>query len=288
MPAGSADRQRALCRCVYLEIAQLTTLVRMNTSAVIKVATWNVNSARARIERIVDFLDAHKPDVVCLQEIKSTQDTFPFAAIEQAGYVSAIFGQPAYNGVALLSRQVAEDVETGLDDEARVIAGTLFGMRMISVYVPNGQRIGSPKHQYKLQWLDKLASFLEEQRTRYGEFVVAGDYNVAPEDVDIAHPDEWEGKVLSDPAARAKLENIISRFELVDVLRKHNTGPGVFTWWDYRTRGYVWNDGVRIDHILATPGYAARSVHAWVDVEERGGSGRSDHVPVLARLSVGV
>jgi len=256
----------------------------METPAVIKVVTWNVNSARARIDHICAFLTNHRPDIVCLQEIKSTHETFPYQALEKVGYVASIFGQPSYNGVALLSRELPTEVETGLDNEARVIAGTLFGMRIISVYVPNGQRIGSTKHAYKLQWLDNLGPFLERQKKKYGEFIVAGDYNIAPNAIDLAHPDEWEGKVLCDPLARQKLQTLMERFTLTDVVRTHLPGPGVYTWWDYRTSGFDWNNGVRIDFILATPGLATRCVHAWVDVEERGKERPSDHVPVLARL----
>ncbi len=256
----------------------------METPSTIKVVTWNVNSARARLERIKDFLRRHSPDVVCLQEIKSTDKTFPFEAVAQAGYRAAIYGQPAYNGVAFLSRTEADNVETGLDDQARVIAASFFGIRFVCVYVPNGQRIGSDKHAYKLQWLDGLGDFLQFQADIYGEFVVTGDFNVAPNDLDVAHPDEWDGKILCDPAARDKLSSLVERFRLTDVLRKHAGGAGVYTWWDYRTRAFQWNDGVRIDHIYATPGLADRTAQAWVDLDERDGKLPSDHAPVFARL----
>ena len=253
-------------------------------ASTLKFCTWNVNSARARLERIVAFLAAHKPDIVCLQEIKSTHDTFPFDTVRKAGYESVICGQPTYNGVALLARMEAQDVRTGLDNEARVIAGTLHDLRVVNVYVPNGQKIGTPKHAYKLRWLDQLRAFLDEEKSQYKEFILTGDFNVAPCDVDVGHPEEWAGTVLCDPEARARLDRLIERFRLVDVLRKHAPGPGVYTWWDYRSRGFEWNDGVRIDHILATPRLARRCVQAWVDVAERGRERPSDHVPVLTRL----
>ena len=250
----------------------------------LKIVTWNVNSARARIQRITSFLAAHRPDVVCLQEIKATEQTFPFGALRSVGYKASIFGQRAYNGVALLAQASASDIDVGLDEEARVIAGSLFGVRFINVYVPNGQHIGSTKHQYKLRFFDALGDFLGEQQARHGAFVVVGDFNVAPAAVDIAHPEAWEGTVLSDPLARGKLQDLVDRFHLVDVMRKHAPGPGVYTWWDYRSRAFNWNDGVRIDHILATPPLASQTVHAWVDVEERGRERPSDHAPVLARM----
>ncbi len=250
----------------------------------IKCVTWNVNSARARYERMAAFLTAHQPDVVCLQEVKCTAAVFPFSDLMDLGYEAALFGQRTYNGVAILSREQVSQVDTGLDQEARVIAGTALGVRWINVYVPNGQRVGSAKYQYKLAWLAQLESFLLEQQARHGDFVLVGDFNVIFDDLDAAHPDAWEGTVLCDPATRGKVEKIRQRLGLVDILRKHAPGPGVYTWWDYRSSGFEWNDGVRIDHILMTPGLASRSVNAWVDAAERGRERPSDHAPVLARL----
>lgn len=252
--------------------------------APIKIVTWNVNSARARLGRLTGFLEAHQPDVVCLQEIKATKDTYPFEALKALGYESAIFGQPSYNGVAILSRTEATDIDCGLDEQARVIAATLFGIRFVNVYVPNGGQVGSDKHTYKLRWLDALDAFLAGQRARHGDFVILGDFNVAPAALDAAHPDAWEASVLCEPRTRARLAGLTQRFELVDLLRKHAEGPGVYTWWDYRTDGFRWNDGLRIDLILATPALAGSCVNAWVDVAERGKEKPSDHAPVLARL----
>ncbi len=256
-------------------------------ASTLKFCTWNVNSARARLKRILAFLTAHKPDIVCLQEIKSTHDTFPFDTLRDAGYEAVICGQPTYNGVALLTKEVVQNVRTGLDNEARVIAGTVHDVRVVNVYVPNGQKIGTPKHAYKLRWLNELSTFLAEEKKEHAEFILTGDFNVAPGDLDVAHPDAWEGTVLCDPEARERLANLIEQFRLVDVLRVHVPGPGVYTWWDYRSRGFEWNDGVRIDHILATPSLARRCVHAWVDIEERGRERPSDHAPVLTRLLAG-
>lgn len=250
----------------------------------IKLVTWNVNSARARLVRILDFLERHRPDIICLQEVKATQETFPFSDIEEIGYQSFIHGQPSYNGVAILARKTVEDIRMGLDNEARVISGSIHNLRVINVYVPNGRRIGMPKHAYKLRWLDTLSKFLDVEREKYREFILTGDFNVAFDDLDLAHPDSWRDSVLCDPAAREKLNTLMDRFSLSDILRKHAKGPGIYTWWDFRTRGFEWNDGVRIDHILATPQIAGRSTNSWVDVKERDLERPSDHAPALMRL----
>ncbi len=256
----------------------------MSESIPLKIVTWNVNSARARLVRIIEFLHRHSPDVVCLQEVKATLETFPFTEIKDAGYQSVIHGQPSYNGVAILAKEPVDEIRTGLDNEARVIAGTVHGLRVINVYVPNGRRIGTPKHAYKLRWLDTLHKFLEVERQRHKQFVLTGDFNVAFSASDVAHPDNWKDSVLCDPAALEKLNKIVRRFDLEDILRKHAPGPGVYTWWDFRTRGFDWNDGVRIDHILTTPRITDLTTNAWVDIDERDLERPSDHAPVLMRL----
>ncbi len=250
----------------------------------VKIVTWNVNSARARLVRILDFLERHSPDVVCLQEIKATQETFPYAEIEEAGYQAFIHGQPSYNGVAILARGVVDEIRTGLDNEARVIACSVHNLRIVNIYVPNGRRIGVPKHAYKLRWLDRLRKFLNAEREKHKEFILTGDFNIAFDDLDVAHPDSWRDSVLCDPEARKKLDTFMNKFALSDLLRKHAKGPGIYTWWDFRTRGFEWNDGVRIDHILATPKLSKLSRNSWVDVEERDLERPSDHAPVLTRL----
>lgn len=250
----------------------------------IKIVSWNVNSARARLVRILDFLERHTPDIICLQEVKATHDTFPSDILEEVGYQSAIYGQPSYNGVAILARDPIENVRMGLDKEARVIAGSVHDLRVINIYVPNGRHIGAPKHAYKLQWLDALPSFLESERDKYKDFILAGDFNVALHDLDVAHPDNWTDSVLSDPVAREKIHALMKKFSLSDTLRKYKKGPGIYTWWDFRTRGFDWNDGARIDYILSTPGITALSTNSWIDINERALERPSDHAPVLMRL----
>ena len=250
----------------------------------IKIVTWNVNSARARLVRILDFLERHTPDIICLQEVKATHETFPSDALEEVGYQSVIYGQPSYNGVAILAREAIEDVRTGLDKEARVIASSVHDLRIINIYVPNGRHIGAPKHAYKLRWLDMLPSFLASEREKHHDFILAGDFNVALDDLDVAHPDNWTGSVLCDPIAREKVLAMMENFSLTDTLRRYNKGPGVYTWWDFRTRGFDWNDGARIDYILSTPGITAQSTNSWIDIDERTLERPSDHAPVLMRL----
>ena len=253
-------------------------------TSVLKLVTWNINGIRARLERVLEFLVSHQPDILCVQEIKSADKTFPFKALQKTGYEIAIHGQPGFNGVGLFTKTPATDIKTGLDEQARVIAGTVQGIRVINVYVPNGQKIGSPKHVYKLHWLDELESFLDQEREQYTDFILTGDFNVAPADIDMAHPDKWKGKIPSDPVVRSKLQRFIDRFNLTDLHRLHAPGPGIYTWWDFRTRGFEWNDGIRIDLILGTPGLTRRCVNTWSDIDERGRKRPSDHIPVLTRL----
>ena len=253
-------------------------------SAPIKLVTWNINGIRARLDRVLTFLTNHQPDILCVQELKSAHETFPFIQVQESGYSATIYGQRTWNGVAFFTKDPPQDVRVGLDEEARVIAATMCGVRVVNVYVPNGQRIGSEKHAYKLAWLDQLGAFLEQERSDHTDFILTGDFNVAPESIDVAHPEEWTGKILCDPAARAKLQDLNERFGLTDLHRLHTPGPGVYTWWDYRSSGFDWNDGVRIDHILGTPGVKSRCVHTWVDLAERSRERPSDHAPVLTRL----
>ncbi len=250
----------------------------------IKIVSWNVNSARARLPNLSELIEQQQPDVLCLQEVKSAARTFPFDHFNGLDYEVALHGEHSYNGVAILSPSPPEDVDRGLDGQARVIAATCQGTRVVNVYVPNGGSIDSDKHAYKLRWLDKLPEFLDEQRAAYGEFVLVGDFNVAPKLIDAAHPEVWEGTVAFDPKARAKLEALVQRYKLVDLHRKYAQGPGVFTWWDYRGDGFPRNDGLRIDFAFATPGIAALCTNAWVDVKERNSHRPSDHAPLLIGL----
>jgi exodeoxyribonuclease III len=253
---------------------------------VFTIATWNVNSIRMRYERLVSWLERGRPDVVCLQEIKVPDADFPRAELEALGWHVAVFGQKAYNGVALLSRRPLLDVTTGFGDQpddadARVIAARVDGVRIASVYVPNGKVVGCDKWVIKLAWFERLRAWLVRTATPDEPLALCGDFNVAPEDRDVARPDEWQGSVLCHEDARAALRSLMD-WGLVDTIRLHHHGDGPYSWWDYRMLGFAKGNGLRIDHILATRPLAARCTEAFVVREERKGKQPSDHAPVVA------
>ena len=253
------------------------------------IATWNVNSIKARQERLLAWLTSRSPDIVCLQELKVADDAFPHDEIAAAGYHAAVFAQKTWNGVAILSKQPISDVMLGMDDgvddsQARAIAGRTFGLDAVSVYVPNGMTIGSDKWEYKLNWMKRLRAMLDRRFTSESDVVVCGDINIAPTDLDVAKPEKWAHSVLCDPAGRSALAEIMA-FGLEDVIRKHNPGPGPFSWWDYRMLAFPKGDGLRIDHILASRSLATRSTAGWVDRDERKGQKPSDHAPVMASFA---
>jgi exodeoxyribonuclease-3 len=250
------------------------------------LATWNVNSVRARLDRLVAFLGRSAPDVVCLQELKVPDEDFPFEAVRAAGYHAAVHGQRTYNGVAILSRVEPADVQIGLgdgeaDDQARLIAATVAGIRVVSAYVPNGQVVGSDKWAYKLAWLGRLRAWLDRTARADQPLALCGDFNVAPEDRDAAQPDDWRDSVLCHDDARRALRAVTS-WGLMDAVRLHHEGPGPFTWWDYRMLAFPRGNGLRIDHIFVTTPLAARCHSATVDRDERKGKLPSDHAPVMA------
>jgi exodeoxyribonuclease-3 len=248
------------------------------------IATWNVNSLRIREERLLAWLARSAPDVACLQELKLTEDRFPYATLEAAGYGATVYGQPTYNGVAILSRWPIEDVAAGFapgeaEDQARLLSATIQGVRVISAYFPNGGHVGSDKWDYKLAFMARLRGHLAERYDPSTPLALCGDYNVAPDDLDVARPAEWRDTVLCHPAARAALE-ALRDWGLVDVFRKHHPEGHVYSWWDYRQLAFPKGNGLRIDHIFCTPPLAERSRSAAVDRDERKGEKPSDHAPV--------
>jgi exodeoxyribonuclease-3 len=253
-----------------------------------KLATWNVNSIRARNERLFAWLASAAPDVLCLQETKVEDSGFPFDALLAAGYHAVTLGQRSYNGVAILSRQQATDVVRGFDDgqpdeQARVIAATIGGVRVISVYVPNGQSVGSDKFVYKLGWLERLRKYMDERCDRTTPLALCGDMNVAPEDRDVHDPQAWHGKVLCSEPERAGLMRVVE-WGMLDLLRAHHAEAGLYSWWDYRGVSLFRNLGLRIDHIFATPTLAERCTDCTIDREARKGHNASDHAPVVAEI----
>lgn len=256
-----------------------------------KLATWNVNSIRARLTRLLRWLDGQKPDLLCLQELKVTEGHFPFAEIEGAGYHAAVYGQKTYNGVAILSRTPLQEVEPGFgagddDPAARLISARVAGVRVISAYVPNGQVLGSEKWAYKLEWLRKLRAYLDRTARPQDKLVLCGDLNIAPEARDVAQPAAWEGSVLYCPEARAALEEVRA-FGLVDAFRLHHSEGGLYSWWDYRMLAFPKNDGLRIDHVLVTEPLAPLCTASFIDRNERKGEQPSDHAPVVVELALG-
>ena len=253
------------------------------------IASWNVNSIRARVDRVRDWLAAKNPEVVCLQELKAEEKQLPLEMFSALGYQSAHACQKTYNGVAILSKQPLENVAIGLDDgvddpQQRLIAATISGIRILSVYAPNGSVVGSDKWQYKLQWLDRLRAHLEKRYRKDEPLMLCGDFNVAPEERDVHRPEEWEPSVLFHPEARAALERVTS-WGLTDAFRLKHPEPGFYSWWDYRMLGFPRNNGLRIDHLLVTAPLVARIRDSWIDREARKGKQPSDHAPVLAVVS---
>jgi exodeoxyribonuclease-3 len=251
-----------------------------------KIATWNVNSVRSRLQRLLAWLQKAQPDILCLQELKATDEAFPHEPIQQAGYHAAVFGQKTYNGVAILSRREAVNVQRGVDDsiedlQARFLAAQVGSVHVLTAYVPNGQIVGGEAYAYKLQWLSRLAGFLERRFTPSTPLVLCGDFNVARDEKDVAHPREWADSVLFHPTSRAALERLLV-WGLADVFRQQHPEGGQYSWWDYRMLAFPKNDGLRLDYILATEPLAKHCTGATIDREERKGKKPSDHAPVTA------
>ncbi len=252
------------------------------------IATWNVNSIRARLPRLLEWLPQRRPDVLCLQELKVADDGFPAEPLRQAGYHAAVFGQKTYNGVAVLSRTQPKEVRRGLgdprfDDEARLISATVLGIRVLSAYVPNGDVVGSVKYEYKLQWLAAFRQHLQALDLSRRKVVVCGDLNIAPGELDVAQPELWGGSVLFHPQMRAEFHKLLD-LGLVDTYRDLHPEAREYSWWDYRGRAFPQNHGLRIDHILASKPAARLCTEAWIDREARQGPKPSDHAPVLAKF----
>jgi exodeoxyribonuclease-3 len=253
-----------------------------------KLATWNVNSLKVRLPHLADWLARVQPDVVCLQELKTEDAKFPRADLEAAGYQCAVFGQKTYNGVAILTRGAATEVATGIpgfaDEQKRVIAATVGGARVICVYCPNGQAVGSEKYDYKLRWFAALREFIAAELQRYPQLAVAGDFNVAPEDRDVHDPKAWEGQVHVSEPERAAWRALLA-LGLKDTFRLFDQPEKAYSWWDYRMMGFRRNAGLRIDQILVSEPLARRCTACSIDKEPRKLERPSDHAPVIAEFS---
>ena len=254
-----------------------------------KLATWNVNSIRARLERVVAWIEQNRPDVLCLQETKVADDGFPAEDLKRLGYDIAFHGQRTYNGVAILSRTPLADVTRGFGDgdedaQARLIACTTAGVRVMSVYVPNGESVGSDKFQFKLRWMDRLRQYVTTAGAAGTSAVLCGDFNVAPAPLDVYDPIAWDGHVLFSHDEREALRRIVET-GLVDLVRTMHPAEPMYSWWDYRMLAFPKGRGLRIDHMLVTPPLAARATACGVDRESRKGKQPSDHAAVWAEFS---
>lgn len=253
-----------------------------------KIATWNVNSLKVRLPQVLDWARGAAPDILALQETKLTDDNFPGGEIGRSGYRAVYAGQKTYNGVAILSRAAPENLETDFADrttaERRTIAATYGGVRVVNLYVVNGQEVGSQKYEYKLRWLDSVAEYLATQLEIRKDVVVVGDFNIAPEDRDVHDPDAWRERILCSTPEREALRQILA-LGFTDVFRLFNPEPGNFSWWDYRAAAFRRNLGLRIDLILASERMRDRCTGCFIDKSPRKNERPSDHAPVIAEFS---
>jgi exodeoxyribonuclease-3 len=254
-----------------------------------KLATWNVNSLKVRLPQVLEWLAAHRPDALCLQETKTEDANFPLAEIAAAGYEPVFSGQKTYNGVAILCRNKATDAAAGIpgfdDPQKRVISATVGGVRVVCVYIPNGESVESDKYRYKLDWLARLTAWLKAELQMHPRLVLLGDYNIAPEERDVHDPKAWEGKVLFSEPERAAFRALIG-LGLEDSFRLFDQPEKSFSWWDYRMNGFKRNLGLRIDLILVSPELARACRSCIIDREMRAKERPSDHAPVVAEIDI--
>jgi exodeoxyribonuclease-3 len=259
-----------------------------------RIATWNVNSIKQRLDHLVTVLKTAEPDVICLQELKGVDEAFPRAEIEALGYHVETHGQKAYNGVAIISKQPLEEVRRGLpgnegDEQARYIEGVIRtgsgAVRVASIYLPNGNPIGTEKFTYKLAWMDRLIAHARELLKLEDALVLCGDYNVIPEPRDVANPEAWANDALFRPESRQKFRELL-HLGLTDAVRACSEAPALYTFWDYQAMSFQRNNGIRIDHLLLSSQAADRLKTASIRKETRGWDKPSDHVPVMVDLDL--
>jgi len=252
-----------------------------------KIATWNVNSLRVRLPHVLDWLKEHQPDVIALQETKVLDVDFPLEAIRDAGYEAVFSGQKSYNGVALLSRHPIKNVIIELpsfnDPQKRVLGATIENIRIINLYVPNGETLESPKYHYKLMWLEHFKQLLIEEMKHSERLIILGDFNIAPEDQDVHDPAAFDGQVLCSEPERKALKALLA-LGLKDSFRLHSQPDESYSWWDYRLNSFKRNKGARIDHILSNFALSSQCTNCFIDKNPRAAERPSDHAPVLAEF----
>lgn len=254
-----------------------------------KIATWNVNSLNVRLPHVLDWITANKPDALCLQETKQENSKFPYEALKEAGYNAVHNGQKTYNGVAILSPHAIENVHLDIpnfaDEQKRLVAATINGVRIVCVYIPNGQAVGSDKYAYKLTWLEAFTAWLKTELTLHPKLALLGDYNIAPEDIDCHDPAAWQGQVLVSEPEREAFRKFV-QLGLKDSFRLFEKSEGQYSWWDYRMAGFRRNLGMRIDHILISPALLNSAKTSYIDKAPRKLERPSDHTPVVLELDI--
>ena len=255
-----------------------------------RIATWNVNSINVRMELMLAWLADTETDVLCLQETKCVDESFPYGPINDAGYRVEFFGQKSYNGVAILSKYEIEDVQKGFpeddgDSPKRLIAGTVNGVRIVNTYIPNGTELGSDKFTFKLDWLLRLRRFFDETCDVSRNVLLCGDFNVAPEELDVWSVPAFQGKLHFSKPERAAI-HYIKQWGFIDIFRKMNGDLQEFSWWDYRAGAWQRNQGLRIDHIWTSPPLADKCTGCRIDKEPRKLEKPSDHAPVIAEFAL--
>jgi exodeoxyribonuclease-3 len=256
-----------------------------------KLASWNVNSLKVRLPHVLDWLKEHQPDILGLQETKTIDENFPLEDIQAAGYHVNFAGQKTYNGVAVISKLEATDIITdlpGLNDPQRRVLGCTIAhesgdIRFLNLYIPNGSEVGSEKYAYKLDWLEKLTQYVGEQVKEHKNFVMVGDFNIAPDDRDLWDPEGWKDKILVSPPERAILQGLLD-MGLTDTFRLFEQEEELYSWWDYRAAGFRRNHGMRIDLLLSSPAMTEHCTASYIDKEPRKLERPSDHAPVVAEF----
>jgi exodeoxyribonuclease-3 len=254
----------------------------------LKIATWNVNSLRVRLPDVLTWVASARPDVLALQETKLEDQHFPVEELRAAGYHLAYAGQKTYNGVALLSKtklhDIATDIPSLVDPQRRILAATVGGIRIINLYVPNGESVDSDKYRYKLDWLAKVTEYIRQELLQHSQLVVLGDFNIAPEDRDVHEPLAWQGHVLVSELERKAWRHLLAT-GLHDAFRLFNQPPASFSWWDYRKAAFQRNAGLRIDHVLLSQALVPRCQTVSIDKTPRKAERPSDHTPVVVEIA---
>ncbi|MBT8060573.1 MAG: exodeoxyribonuclease III [Gammaproteobacteria bacterium] len=255
----------------------------------LKIASWNVNSLNVRLPHVLAWSEVARPDVLALQETKLTDDRFPSAELEAAGYHSVFSGQKTYNGVAILSREAAIDPVTDIPDledpQRRILAATVGNLRIVNLYVVNGSEVGSEKFEYKLHWLDRVTTWLSAELQRHEHVVVLGDFNIAPDDRDVYDPEEWRERILCSTPEREALQRILG-LGLTDTFRLFEQEERIWSWWDYRMNMFRRKLGLRIDLVLASESLAKSCTASYIDIEPRRQERPSDHAPAIAEFDL--